>query len=226
MKNVFGNLFGDQIQNRSSLVDTSKITSLMELRSFIQAYDHEVCEKLRSTAKNFVFSSGPENSPLMLIGEAPGKTEDELGLPFVGDAGTILTKMLEFVQISRNKTYITNVVNWRPENNATPTLRQIEFFRPFLLKHIELQKPKVILVLGAVAMKAIGIMHATITQARSRNSNPYILCGAVVFFTYHPAYVLRNSKSETVKAHIRQDLFYLNEHLKKIEVKHLLSETV
>ena len=110
------------------------ISTLNELKNCIKNCDHSICNELKQNTKNCVFSSGLEHSSLMIIGEASGKNEDELSVPFVGAAGQLLDKMLKWINIDRNKVYVTNVVNYRPENNKTPTMEQIQFFSHFLHK--------------------------------------------------------------------------------------------
>jgi len=97
-----------------------KLTLLDNLKKEIQNIDS--CE-LKSHAKNFVFNDGNHESKVMIVGEGPGEKEDELGKPFVGDAGILLNKMLKAININRDKIYITNVVNFRPPNNRKPEVK-------------------------------------------------------------------------------------------------------
>ena len=98
---------------------------------------------------------GSLEARVMFIGEAPGKDEDDKGLPFVGRAGQLLNKMMEAIKLNRQEVYITNVVNWRPRNNRTPTDDEILEFLPFLQQQIDIVNPKYIFLLGSVAAKAI-----------------------------------------------------------------------
>ena len=131
----------------------------------------------------------------MLIGEAPGAEEDKIGKPFVGAAGKLLNKMLSAINLDRNKVYITNVIPWRPPNNRTPSNEEILQCLPFLQKHIELIKPKLIVLLGAIAAKSVLSTPLGISKLRghwheykSLHLNESILCLA----TYHPAFLLRS----------------------------------
>ena len=99
---------------------------------------------LKKTANKIVFSDGNINSKIMLIGEGPGAQEDKVGLPFVGAAGKLLDKMLEAIDLNRDKVYISNVVNYRPPNNRKPTDQEMERYLPFLKLHIEIIKPKIL----------------------------------------------------------------------------------
>ena len=97
----------------------------------------ENCE-LKKNANNIVFSDGDKNSPIMIVGEGPGQKEDELSLPFIGEAGQLLNKMLKAINIDREKVYITNVVNYRPPNNRKPQTEEIERYSEYLREHIYL----------------------------------------------------------------------------------------
>ena len=115
--------------------------------------DHN--SNLQKTAKNLVVYDGNLNAKVMLIGEAPGRDEDQQGIPFVGRAGQLLNKMLLAINLQREDVYITNVVNWRPPDNRTPNDEEILEFLPFLQRQIDIIKPKFIFLLGGVAAKAI-----------------------------------------------------------------------
>jgi len=142
--------------------------------------------------KNLVFSDGSYLSEVMIIGEAPGMMEDKMKIPFVGRAGKLLDKMLESINLNRNKCYITNVVNFRPEENRKPTLDEILVFRPLLFNHIEIIMPKKILLLGATAAYAVldheGPLHIVRGIWKKININKYYFS---VLTTFHPAYLLR-----------------------------------
>lgn len=140
---------------------------------------------------NFVFSDGNYNSKLMLIGEAPGEEEDKLGKPFVGKSGMLLNGYLEALHFDRTKYYITNILPWRPPGNRTPTAEEIEKMKPFVIEHINIIEPKLIVTIGAVALNALGI-HEGITKMQGK------LCEIMiedkhykVFPIYHPSYCLR-----------------------------------
>ena len=99
---------------------------------------------MKNSATQIVFASGNANSKIMIIGEGPGAQEDLEGLPFVGRAGKLLDKMLQSINLNRNKVYITNVVNYRPPKNRRPTEQEIEKYYPFLKTHIEIIGPKIL----------------------------------------------------------------------------------
>ena len=152
--------------------------------------------------KNLVFADGNKNSQVMIIGEAPGKTEDKLKKPFVGRAGKLLDELLNRIHLDRTKVYITNVVNYRPDKNRKPTSEEINEFKKILFKHIEIIKPKYILLLGATAVKAVLNHDVPFNVARGKWKNVKISNSYFNTFTiYHPAFLLRQyfQKKKTLR---------------------------
>ena len=150
---------------------------------------------LKNTAKNLVVYDGSLDAKIMFIGEAPGKDEDTKGLPFVGRAGQLLNKMLAAINLKREEVYITNVVNWRPPDNRTPTDDEILQFLPFLQEQIDVVNPDFIFLLGGVAAKAIlstplalGKLRGSWHEYQSLQLNKKIYTIA----SYHPAFLLRS----------------------------------
>jgi DNA polymerase len=145
--------------------------------------------QLGSTRTNFVFGSGNPNANIMIIGEAPGADEDEQGLPFVGRAGQLLTKILESINLSREEVYIANIVKCRPPQNRRPEKNEVDKCEPYLKKQIELINPEFILSLGLTSVDTL--LKKTHKMAESRGQ---ILDyeGRKMLVTYHPAALLRN----------------------------------
>jgi len=142
--------------------------------------------------KNLVFADGNKNSQVMIIGEAPGKTEDKLKKPFVGRAGKLLDELLNRIHLDRTKVYITNVVNYRPDKNRKPTPEEINEFKKLLFKHIEIIKPKFLLLLGATAATAVLNHKVPLSKVRGKLKNIKILNFYFdVLITFHPAFLLR-----------------------------------
>ncbi len=169
---------------------------------------------LQKTATKLVVYDGNLNAKVMLIGEAPGRDEDQQGIPFVGRAGQLLNKMLLAIKLKREDVYITNVVNWRPPDNRTPNDNEILEFLPFLQRQIDIIKPKFIFLLGGVAAKAIlstplalGKLRGKWHEYKSLNLEQVIPTIA----SYHPAFLLR---SPQYKKHSWEDLQMLQEKLK------------
>jgi DNA polymerase len=142
---------------------------------------------------NTVFADGPTTADVMLIGEAPGADEDKQGLPFVGQSGKLLNKMLESVGLSREKVYITNVVNWRPPGNRPPEPLEIEQCRPFFEKHVELINPKVVVLLGLTATFAVLRFKAGLSKVRGFWHHYTVGEKRIkTMVTFHPSYLLRS----------------------------------
>ncbi|RKY04789.1 uracil-DNA glycosylase [Candidatus Poribacteria bacterium] len=138
---------------------------------------------------NVVFGDGDENADLMFIGEAPGEEEDLQGIPFVGRAGGKLNEMLQKVGISREEVYITNVVKCHPPRNRDPQPSEIDACEPFLIRQIELIKPKLICALGRHAANTLLKTRSSLGRLRGKF---YDFHGIKLFVTYHPAFILRN----------------------------------
>lgn len=154
--------------------------------------DNNVCPELAQSATHLVMGEGNVNADIVLIGEAPGKKEDEQGLPFVGAAGKFLNDMLIQAGMERRDVYITNIVKYRPPNNRDPQPAEKEAFLPYLLRQLQIINPKVVVTLGRHSMEyflpgtTIGAIHG----------KPHLVqVGAVpliVIPLYHPAAALYN----------------------------------
>ncbi len=131
----------------------NKVVLLDQIKSEI--IDRNICPDLAEQSINLVMGSGNHNATVVFIGEAPGKKEDETGLPFVGAAGKMLDKLLESIGLSRDDVYITNIVKYRPPNNRDPTPEEKQVFLPYLLRQIEIIDPKVIVTLGRHSMDSL-----------------------------------------------------------------------
>ena len=147
---------------------------------------------LKNSSKNLVFSDGDENSSLMVIGEGPGEKEDEIGKPFMGEAGKLLNKMFKAINIDRKNIYITNVVNYRPPNNRKPEPAEINRYSEFLREHISIIDPKILILMGSTAMEALFGSKIKISKERGVwkevivNQKTYL-----TMITFHPAHLLR-----------------------------------
>jgi len=150
---------------------------------------------LRETATQLVFADGIAGSPIMAIGEAPGADEDRQGKPFVGASGQLLDRMLASIGVSRAENiYITNILPWRPPGNRTPTDAEMLLFLPFVRRHIALARPKLLVLLGGTAAKAILGGRDGITRMRGKWHQVIMEDGQVIpaLATLHPAYLLRS----------------------------------
>ena len=144
----------------------------------------------------------------MIIGEAPGRTEDKLQKPFVGRAGKILDSLLKSIHLDRSKVYITNVVNYRPDKNRKPTPEEINKFKKLLFKHIEIINPKCILLLGATAATAVLNHIGPLGEVRGEWKNIKIINYYFdILTTFHPAFLLRQAAKKKLAF---KDFFKLN----------------
>jgi uracil-DNA glycosylase len=140
-----------------------------------------------------VFGVGNPNADLMFVGEAPGHDEDLQGIPFVGRAGQLLTKIIEAIGLKRDDVYIANVIKCRPPENRNPEPDEVATCEPFLFQQIDIVKPKVIVALGKFAAQTLLRTLDPISRLRGR---VYDYRGAKLIPTFHPAYLLRNPSSK------------------------------
>lgn len=145
--------------------------------------------KLHRTRKTIVFGEGDPSARLMFVGEGPGADEDQQGRPFVGEAGALLTRMIQAIGLERNQVYIANIVKCRPPGNRDPEEDEIRACFPFLQRQIQAVKPRVICALGRVAAQTLLGTSQGISQLRG---SFHRLGDILVMPTYHPAYLLRS----------------------------------
>ena len=145
--------------------------------------------KLHSTRTHLVYGVGNPSADLMFVGEAPGRDEDQQGIPFVGRAGQLLTKIIEAIDLKRDDVYIANVIKCRPPNNRNPEPDEIQTCQPFLFGQIDVIQPKVIVALGAFAVRTLLQSEEAISRLRGR---VFDYRGAKLVPTFHPAYLLRS----------------------------------
>ena len=209
---VFNNKPINRIKTKPKVENKSKL--LENLKEKISNIDN--CE-LKSHATQLVFSDGTSESQLMIVGEGPGQKEDELGKPFVGDAGMLLNKMLKAINIDRNKVYITNVVNYRPPNNRKPEPAEIIRYSNFLREHISIIDPKILILMGSSAMEALFGSKIRISKERGAwkevivNQKTYL-----TIITFHPAYLLRQPDQ---KKYSWSDLKEIRKKIDELDLK-------
>ena len=191
-----------------------KLLKLADLKISINSIRN--CE-LKKNATNLVFSDGNPYAQIMIIGEGPGANEDKEGKPFVGRAGKLLDKMLEAIKLDRKNVYISNVVNFRPPMNRKPTDVEIKRYLPFLVKHIELIKPKILLLLGSTALSALIGDEVVISKARGKWVNKKI--GNVkpeIIASFHPAFLMRQPDQ---KKYAWEDLKMIRKKMSELKIK-------
>lgn len=151
------------------------------------------CPKLVASRSRTVFGDGPVTPRVAFFGEAPGADEDRAGIPFVGRAGQLLDKIIAATGMQRSEVYILNAVKCRPQDNRTPEEDEVSNCRPYFERQLELLQPEYVVLLGAVAVRAVLGSQAPIGRLRG---TWYQYRGAKVLVTYHPAYLLRNEASK------------------------------
>ncbi len=170
-------------------VSKDKAKNLESLKNSIK--NLKSCD-LKKNARNIVFSDGNPKSKIMFIGEAPGANEDQEGLPFVGRAGQLLDKMLSAINLDRKKVYISNIINYRPPDNRRPTDEEIKRYLPFITKHIEIIRPKILVLLGSTAMNALIGSEIVISKMRGKwIEKKFGNFKTSVIVTFHPAFLMR-----------------------------------
>jgi DNA polymerase len=183
---------------QSARAAASAAKTLDELKEALAAFDG--CA-LKKTATNLVFGMGSRQARIMLIGEAPGENEDRQGLPFVGPAGQLLDRMLGAIGLDRQSddpakaVYITNMLPWRPPGNRSPTDSEIAACMPFMVRHIELLSPDILIFAGGISAKAMLNRTEGITRLRGRwfdYGSAGLKKPVASMPMLHPAYLLRN----------------------------------
>jgi len=184
---IFNNKPINRVVTKPTLENT--LTKLENLKKNI--LEIQDCN-LKKNASKIVFSDGSIKSQVMIIGDGPEQKDDELGKPFVGDAGNLLNKMLRAINIERENVYITNVINYLPPNNRKPEISEINRYSEYLKEHISIIDPKIIILLGSTAMEAILGSNKKISEERGLwkeiiiNQKNY-----EIIVTFHPSYLLR-----------------------------------
>ncbi len=193
--------------------------TLGELKAALERFD---AGPVKQQARHTVFARGNPDAPVMIIGEAPGREEDEQGKPFVGPSGQLLDKALKAAGFGPDDVYITNAFNWRPPRNRKPTADELAETLPFLERHIALQDPKIIILAGATPMQAVLGLKTGITRARGHwydyevknpDGSP---SGKTIpaLPTFHPAFLLR---APLAKRDVWHDLQSVREKLAQMQ---------
>ena len=178
---------------RDAIAVAAGAQTIDELRESLEGF--EGCA-LKFTATNTVFADGDPSSDLMLIGEAPGVDEDRQGLPFVGASGQLLNRMLAALGRDRDTVYISNILFWRPPGNRSPTDAETAACLPFVQRHIELAKPKILVFLGGSSAKTMLSRKEGIMRLRGKwfdYTSDGLDAPIPAMPTFHPAFLLRQS---------------------------------
>ena len=177
------------IKNNKYYNDQDKTGQLLELKKKINSIEN--CN-LKENSKNLILGDGDINSPIMLIGETPGKIEDDNGRSFQSESGALLKKMLSAINIKMEKVYSTYSINFRPPEDRKPTSQEIKRYSIFLKDHISVINPKIVILMGATAMEAVTDLNARISNERGKwkeiilKNQTYPL-----MITFSPSYLIR-----------------------------------
>ena len=184
--------------NEGGPLDPSEIFSALETTILS-------CQKcpLAATRTQAVPGEGNKQADLLFVGEGPGRDEDRLGKPFVGRAGQLLTKIIEAMKFTREEVYITNIVKCRPPNNRNPEPGEIEQCHPYLLRQIELIRPRVIVSLGKVATEFFIPNMKTISSVRGQFQ---VFRDIPLMPTFHPSYLIRQPDNRPLKKKVWDDM--------------------
>ena len=145
--------------------------------------------KLHGGRTNLVFGVGSPTADLVFVGEAPGRDEDRQGIPFVGRAGQLLTRIIAAIGLSRDEVYIANVIKCRPPNNRNPEPDEVATCEPFLFRQLDVIRPRVVVALGGFAIRTLLRTDEAVSRLRGR---VFDYRGAKLIPTFHPAFLLRS----------------------------------
>jgi DNA polymerase len=202
------------IYNESLKVFVHKRERWEDLRK--RVLDNEDLKKHVRPGKNLVFGVGNLDAEIFFCGEAPGADEEIQGIPFVGRAGQLLTRIIGAMGLSRETVYIGNIMNWRPEmdsetGNRPPTQEEMQFCLPYLIEQVKIVQPKVIVALGATAVS--GLLGPDKNRRMSSvRGQWHEFCGIPLMITFHPSYLLRNS-TNAMKRVVWEDLLRVMERI-------------
>lgn len=187
-----------------------------ELKKLKKEMEEDKNLPLREGATQLVFGEGNPDAEIYFLGEGPGFHEDRLGRPFVGQAGKLLDRLIESIGFKREDVYISNVVRFRPPENRDPSLEEIEAFRPYVDREIEIVNPKLIVTLGRFSMGKF-LLGVKISQVHGKSKVVQWQGRTIVVVPmYHPAAALR---SLDIMRQIREDFKIIPEMLKKTEIE-------
>ena len=214
---IFSNEAINRFQSRKgniSEINEDKSDQLDKLRKKISSIEN--CN-LKDNSKKLILGDGDLNSPLMLIGEAPGELEDNTGNSFQGEIGSLLERMLLAINIKKDKVYATYSINFRPPEDRKPTSREIKRYSIFLKEHISIINPKIIVLMGSTAMEAVTNLNGKISTERGI-WNEIILKNKTypIMITLSPSYLIRFPEN---KKYSWEDLKKIKQKIKDLEIK-------
>ena len=172
---------------------------------------------LKNNSKNLTIGDGNINSPIMLIGEAPGIEEDKSGLVFQGDTGSLLNKMLLAINIKRQEVYLTYSINFRPPEDRKPTTQEIKRYSIFLKEHISIINPKLVILMGSTAMEAVTGLNNKISNERGKWKEIILKNKTFpLMITFNPSYLIRFPEN---KKYSWEDLKKIKQKIQDLNIK-------
>ena len=214
-------IFGSRTLNRFKVsernidnISQNKKKRLLELKTKLNSIEN--CN-LKDNSKNLVFGSGDINSPIMLIGEAPGADEEIYGNTFQGDIGLLLKKMLLAINVKIEKVYSTYSINFRPPEDRKPTAQEIKRYSIYLREHISIINPKIVVLMGSTAMEAVTKLNNGISNERGK-WNEVILKDITfpIMITFSPSYLIRFPEN---KKYSWEDLKKIKQKIQELNIK-------
>ena len=202
------------IENENKEDNQNKLKELTDLKKQINSIDN--C-KLKNNSKNLILGDGDINSPIMLIGEAPGELEDDLGHPFQGEVGSLLKKMLLAIELEIKKVYCTYSVNFRPPEDRKPSSQEIKRYSVFLKEHVSIINPKIIILMGSTAMESLIGINNKISSERG-NWKEIIIKNKTypIMITFNPSYLIRFPEN---KKYSWEDLKKIKKKIQDLNIK-------
>jgi DNA polymerase len=191
-----------------------KNKKILELKNKINSIDNCI---LQNNSKNILMGDGNVNSPIMLIGEAPGEIEEKSGLCFQGEKGELLDKMLLAIDLKRDKIYLTYSINFRPPADRKPTAQEIKRYSIFLKEHISIIDPKIIILMGSTAMEALTGLNTKISIERGSWKEVILKNKTLpIMITFSPSYLIRYPEN---KKYSWDDLKKIRQRIRDLNIK-------
>ena len=210
-------IFNDRPINRFKIIknnENNKTEKLLELKKQINSIQN--CN-LKNNSKSLIMGDGNINSPIMLIGEAPGLEEDNSGLSFQGDIGTLLNKMLLAINLKREKIYSTYSINFRPPKDRKPTSQEIKRYSIFLKEHISIIDPKIVILMGSTAMETVTGSNNKISNERGKWKEIILKNKTFpLLITFSPSYLIRFPEN---KKYSWEDLKIIRQKIQDLNIK-------
>ena len=200
--------------SNKNIAEEDKIERLSKLKK--QIISIENCN-LKNNSKKLIMGDGDINSPIMLIGETPGKAEDSSGQSFQGDVGALLKKMLLAINIKMEKVYFTYSINFRPPEDRKPTTKEIKRYSIFLKEHISIINPKIVILLGSSAMESITGLNGRISGERGKWKEIILKDkNYPIMTTFSPSYLIRFPEN---KKYSWEDLKKIKQKIQNLNIK-------